>query len=362
MLVKLGLYKLPQIQLSMKKICVVIGARPQFIKHAPVELELKKHFNLISIHTGQHYDKKMSDVFFNELGITKPKYMLNVGSFSHGKQTALMLEKIEDVLLLEKPDAVMVYGDTNSTLAGALAANKINIPVIHIESGLRSYNKTMPEEINRILTDNLSSYLFAPTETAETNLKKEGITQSVFNVGDVMFDSLLLAKSVIGTNLEVKQQILATIHRPYNTDNCERLLDILFHLNSLEKKVVFPIHPRTSGILKSNGILLHEFGNIDFIDPVSYFDLIRLQMQSICIITDSGGVQKEAYMLKKKCITIRSETEWVETLENGWNNLVFEDLYKIKELINVIPGAHKEDLYGVGNSSGLISQILIDKI
>ena len=344
----------------MKKICTIIGARPQFIKHAPVEVALSKNFNLFTIHTGQHYDFNMSDVFFSELGLQLPKYNLNVGSTSHGAQTAIMLNEIEKILLKEKPDAVLVYGDTNSTIAGALAAQKINIKVIHIESGLRSYNKKMPEEVNRILTDNLSDILFAPTDTAVGNLRKENITQNVFNVGDVMFDSILLAQQKILQNFESSNKILLTIHRPYNTDNIIRLTKILDLLNNLNETIIFPIHPRTRNILLNENVGLVKYKNIEFIEPVSYLELIKLQLQSFCIITDSGGVQKEAYMLKKKCITIRTETEWVETLKNNWNTLIFDDLNLIKSEIYNLPGKYEDGLYGKGDSSLQISKILLN--
>lgn len=344
----------------MKKICVIIGARPQFIKHAPVELALKKIFNVISIHTGQHYDEKMSDIFFRQLNMDRPSYMLEVGSGAHGRQTGVMLEKIEEVLLSEKPDAVLVYGDTNSTLSGALAASKLHIPVIHIEAGLRSFNKSMPEEVNRILTDHISDFLFAPTDTAVANLLHEGIEKSVYKTGDVMYDTVLLAKKVIGSDVHIQEQVLVTLHRPYNTDNLERLTTILTILNGLKYAIIFPIHPRTKNILKSANIDISIFNNINFIDPVSYFDLIRLQMESKCIITDSGGVQKEAYILKRKCITLRSETEWVETLVNGWNTLVFEDLEKLSILVEEQPGSYVGDVYGDGHAAEEIA-MLIDK-
>lgn len=339
----------------MKNIIVVVGARPQFIKHAPVELALKKRFEVSTIHTGQHYDERMSDVFFNQLKIQKPSYLLEVGSSSHGKQTGQMLEKIEAVLLSVRPDAVLVYGDTNSTLAGAVAASKLSIPLVHVEAGLRSFNKTMPEEINRILTDHVSDLLFAPTETAVANLSSEGIISAVHNTGDVMQDSVLLARSIIGDDYREKDQILVTVHRPYNTDNPSRLVSILNSLNSLGTSIVFPTHPRTLNILKSAGVSLEDFSNIDFQPPASYFDLIRMQLESKCIITDSGGVQKEAYMLKKKCITLRSETEWVETLAGGWNTLLFEDLGKLHDVVKEMPGEYVADVYGDGSASEKIS-------
>jgi UDP-GlcNAc3NAcA epimerase len=343
----------------MKKIAVVIGARPQFIKHAPLEIELKKEFLVFSIHTGQHYDQSMSDIFFDQLKIDKPNYLLNVGSGKHGKMTGIMIEKIEEVLIVEKPDFLLVYGDTNSTLAGAVAASKLNIPVIHIEAGLRSFNRNMPEEINRVITDHVSKYLFAPTNIAVHNLHNEGIIEGVYNVGDVMYDSLLLAQRIINKKKILKDShILLTIHRPYNTDNCNRLIKILEVLNSLNTKIIFPIHPRTSTILNNNNVDLSNFINIEFIQPVSYFDLVKLQLESSCIITDSGGVQKEAYLLKKKCITLRSETEWTETLQNGWNTLVFEDLESILDIIEQKPGSYVEGVYGNGNTAYNITQKL----
>lgn len=342
----------------MKKIVVVVGARPQFIKHAPVELALKTFFEVITVHTGQHYDKRMSDIFFNQLNINKPNYTLEVGSSTHGKQTGQMLEKIEGILINEKPDGVLVYGDTNSTLAGAIAASKLHIPIIHIEAGLRSFNKTMPEEVNRILTDHVSEILFAPTDTAVSNLKNEGISKNVFNVGDVMQDTILLAKKVIGENYRQNNQILLTIHRPYNTDNTERLITILQILNKLDIEIIFPVHPRTLNILNNVNVLLSDLKNIKFQEPASYFDLIRLQLESICIITDSGGVQKEAYMLERKCITLRSETEWIETLENGWNTLVYEDLDSIFNVLKSIPNIYKNNLYGDGQASLKMAELI----
>lgn len=342
-----------------KKICVVIGARPQFIKHAPVEIALKKYFEIFSIHTGQHYDEKMSKVFFDQLKMEMPTYMLTVGSATHGKQTGHMLEKIEEILINEKPDAVLVYGDTNSTLAGALAASKLLIPLIHIEAGLRSFNKSMPEEINRIVTDHISDILIAPTNTAITNLTNEGISSDkVFLMGDVMYDSILLAKKVIGDHFNSEKHILVTLHRPYNTDNPERLSEILRSLNAIGKKIIFPIHPRTSAVMKNNDISIDQFENINFCDPVSYFDLIKLQSESSCIITDSGGIQKEAYLLKKKCITLRSETEWVETLTNGWNTLIFDNLDELETTITILPGEYIENVYGDGHSAELIAGLL----
>ncbi len=341
------------------KIAVVIGARPQFIKHAPVELALRKYFEVISIHTGQHYDAKMSDIFFNQLNIATPQYMLNIGSHMHGRQTAIMLEKIEEILQSEMPVALLVYGDTNSTLAGALAASKLNLPVIHVEAGLRSFNKTMPEEINRILTDHVAELLFAPSVVAIDNLSNENIMKNVYNVGDVMCDSLQLALKYNRKQVnKIEPYFLCTLHRPYNTDDITRLIRILDELNRAIEKVIFPVHPRTMHILEKNGVKTSRFINIEFIEPVSYFDLIDLQQNAQCIITDSGGIQKEAYMLKKKCITLRTETEWVETLKDGWNTLVFDELEEIHAIIDAEPGEYIEKLYGDGQAAEKIAQIV----
>lgn len=342
----------------MNKIVVVIGARPQFIKHAPVEIVLKNAFQVVSVHTGQHYDTNMSDVFFKELGMTEPAYKLNVGSHTHGKQTAMMLESIEEILEQEMPDGVLIYGDTNSTLAAALAASKMHIPVIHVEAGLRSFNKKMPEEVNRILTDHVSKILFAPTQPAVDNLRAENINEGVYMVGDVMADAVLLAHKYAKKEID-GEYILMTIHRPYNTDNKERLSEILMVINNIGKKVIFPIHPRTSNLMNKFGLDKCNFHNIDFIEPQSYFSNIGLLKHAICLITDSGGMQKEAYMVKTQCITIRSETEWVETLENGWNTLVFHDLDRVQEILKKSPGEYNHGLYGEGDASTRIVKTLL---
>ncbi len=343
----------------MKKIISIIGARPQFIKHAPLDLALKKHFHSVTIHTGQHYDDKMSHIFFNELNMTPPQYLLQIGSHGHGKQTGLMMIEIEAIVQSEKPDAVLVYGDTNSTLAGALVASKLHIPLIHIEAGLRSFNKKMPEEINRILTDQVSNLLFVPTESAVQNLKNEGIREGVHLVGDVMHDAILLAKKFVKEMPNKNKYYLATIHRPYNTDEKERLINILQIFNALDLPIIFPIHPRTKANLSRWEVPLNSFPNINFTEPVSYFDLINLQSNAAAVITDSGGVQKEAYWLRKRCITLRSETEWIETLENGWNTLVFNDLSQIQSVIQQPLGAHNPALYGKGNASEEITQTIL---
>jgi len=344
-----------------KKIVSVIGARPQFIKHAPLVLQLVKYFEVVTIHTGQHYDKRMSDVFFSELSINKPDYMLNVGSHTHGKQTSIMLEKIEGILLQEEPDAMVVYGDTNSTLAGALAAVKLKIPIIHIEAGLRSFNRDMPEEINRIITDQLSSILFSPTQEAIENLKSENIKKNVFLCGDLMCDMVHLARltMILEENI-LDDYYLATIHRPYNTDIKERMTRILKALNELDYRVIFPIHPRTKGYIERFGLDIVNYPNIEFTEPISYFDLIRLQHHSKGIITDSGGIQKEAYILRKKCVTIRTETEWNETLNGGWNTLLYNEIESLQEVLlkESQIKLYNDGIYGTGEAAHEISNIL----
>lgn len=347
----------------MKKIIAIIGARPQFIKHAPVQMAIKESnlaIELKSIHTGQHYDENMSDVFFKELGLAPPDYMLEIGSHRHGRQTGRMMEKIEDVVVKEKPSAILVYGDTNSTLAGALVAAKLQIPIIHVEAGLRSFNRAMPEEINRVMTDHLSDILIAPTDVAVKNLENEGITEGVFRTGDIMLDMLELAmeSGLVKDSADAGNYLLATIHRPYNTDKESRLRSILDCLNGQQLPVKCPMHPRTVNLAKSFGIDLERFTRIEVLPPASYFENLNLMYNARAIITDSGGVQKEAYFLKKQCVTLRPETEWVETLQNGWNTLVFEHLERVKEILGTPPGAYIEDLYGSGNAREELVSIL----
>ena len=340
----------------MKKIACVIGARPQFIKHFPLEIRLKEKFNVVSIHTGQHYDDKMSRVFFDELKIDKPAYQLSLSKSSHGGQTGEMLYMIEEILLKEKPDAMLVYGDTNSTIAGALAAAKLNIPVIHVEAGLRSFNRSMPEEVNRVMTDHIAALLFCSSEVGVNNLEREGIKEGVHECGDLMKDALLILHDSL-QNTEANPYIFATFHRPYNTDDFERMRIIISELNGLGKTVIFPVHPRTQKILLANQLNFEEYPNIRFIEPVGYIDSIRYQCFSDCVITDSGGIQKEAYWLKRKCITVRSETEWIETLEGGWNRLLFHDLSVLGEVVNTTPdpALFNAGLYGDGSSAYLIT-------
>lgn len=316
------------------KIITIIGARPQFIKAATVSRQFAKFDSVeeILVHTGQHYDSNMSDIFFSELEIPIPKYNLGIGGGGHGYQTGRMLEKIEEIFLKEKPDCVLVYGDTNSTLAGALAAVKMHIPVAHVEAGLRSFNKAMPEEINRILTDHSSDILFTPTETANKNLKNEGIrADCVLSVGDVMYDASLYygeksqGKSTIldQLHLEKDNYILATVHRAENTDDPERLKNIFSALSEVGNlhKVVLPLHPRTAKAIGEIGQQDEMLKNIIIIDPVGYLDMVMLEKESAMVVTDSGGVQKEAFFFQKPCVTLRDETEWVELIESGWNRL-----------------------------------------
>lgn len=347
----------------MKKILSVIGARPQFIKHAPVQLELQKYFNSLTIHTGQHYDTNMSDVFFNELRIPPPDFLFNIGgSKPQGEQTGIMMKKIESVCSNENPDALLIYGDTNSTLAAVLVGAKMSIPMIHIEAGLRSFNKTMPEEVNRIVADQFSTLLFCPTVQAIENLKKEGINHSgIFLSGDVMCDTLHLVKDKI-QKLRDESYYFTTLHRPYNTDEKIRLENILTVMNGLDKTVIFPIHPRAVARMHSFGIHRANYKNIHFIDPIGYVESLSYQKFSDAVITDSGGMQKEAYMLEKKCITIRSETEWTETLKNGWNTLIFDRIEDLKEVLQASPGKYSPDIYGTGNAAKEIVEIIKNHI
>ena len=326
---------------KMIKIVTIIGARPQIIKAAALSRAIKENFsneiNEVIVHTGQHYDENMSQVFFDELGIPTPNYNLGVGSSSHGVQTSKMIEGIEEILLKEKPDYLVVYGDTNSTLAGAIAASKIHIPIVHIEAGLRSYNKAMPEEINRICCDHCSTMLFSPTATGYNNLIKEGFNPEnkkpytidnpgIYHCGDVMYDnSLYFSSKVNGQQSTVNSQyILCTIHRNNNTDEPERLCSIVKALLKLskEKEIIIPLHPRTKKLLdiNLNADIYNQLINnerIHIIPPASFLEMIRLEKNADMVITDSGGVQKEAFFFKKPCIIIRSETEWKEIVECG---------------------------------------------
>lgn len=341
------------------KFITILGARPQFIKAAPISREVRKYHEELIIHTGQHYDKNMYEVFFEELGIPKPDFNLGIGSASHGKQTGEMLITTEEILLTEKPDYVIVYGDTNSTLAGALAASKLHIPVIHIEAGLRSFNKFMPEEINRIMTDHVSEFLFCPTETAVSNLFNENIKENVINVGDVMYDAVKINREISEEKsnilekymLESKEYHLITIHRAENTDNEEKIRSIIDAFKSIKTLKVWPIHPRTAKVIKQLGINLSEVPNLLVIEPVGYLDMLKLENHAKKILTDSGGVQKEAYFMNVPCITIREQTEWVETLEEHANILVGTDTNKILEAVKMEVNPSYKNVFGDGQAA-----------
>lgn len=357
----------------MKKIVTIIGARPQFIKTPLISGELRKFAKEILVHTGQHYDDNMSDVFFRELKIPKPDYNLGVGSSAQGKQTGQMLEKIENVLIKEKPDLVLIYGDTNSTVAGALAAVKLHIPVAHIEAGLRSYNRFMPEEINRIVSDHLSDLLFAPTRTAEKLLKSEGIKKGVYFSGDVMFDIRKKIRNPIRQpadkirkimnkyNVKPKEYLLATVHRQKNTDNKENLENIIQAFSEIDENIIFAVHPRTKKYLKAYELdkVIAQNPNIKLIEPVGFLEMIVLEENARLILTDSGGVQKEAYWAKVPCITLRDETEWIETVQSGWNKLVGTDIEKILRFLKKFPLVKKHpNFFGSGKAYLKIAKVI----
>lgn len=354
------------------KIVTVIGARPQFIKAAAVSHLIRQTQDVVEIlvHTGQHYDDNMSDIFFAELQIPRPNYYLGIGSGGHGRQTGQMLEKVEEVLLAVKPDILLVYGDTNSTLAGALAAAKSHIPIAHVEAGLRSFNRKMPEEINRVLTDHLSRWLFAPTEAAVENLAREGISGAgVLLVGDVMYDaaqrfgssgpSLTAGK----LRLTPRGYILATIHRAENTDIPERLQMIFSALREVSQHVpvILPLHPRTRGALRRVGLdKADALARLHLIDPVGYLEMVRLEQGARLVVTDSGGVQKEAYFHRVPCVTLRDETEWVELVQLGWNRLLPPNATEairegiLQALDSPLPPSPPASLYGGGQAASRI--------
>lgn len=355
----------------MPKILTIVGARPQFVKAAALSRQCKKMgLAEVLVHTGQHFDENMAEIFFTQMDILRPKYNLGINSLSHGAMTGRMLEEIEKVLLIEKPDVVVVFGDTNSTLAGALAASKLQIPIAHIEAGLRSFNMKMPEEINRILTDRVSDYLFCPTETAIENLKKEGyknFNAEIINSGDVMYDVALYysqvsqQKSTIISNmgLERKPFVLATLHRQENTDDLERLNSIIGAFNELSKqfKIILPIHPRTQKIIQKERVKL----DFEPIDPVGYFDMIELLKKSFFVATDSGGIQKEAFFFEKQCLVLRDETEWTELVELGYNYIVGARKNVILKRADNISNSNmnfKEKPYGSGNAAFKIATFL----
>jgi len=350
------------------KILSIVGARPQFVKCAPVSRELRKVHEEALVHTGQHYDYGLSEVFFRDLGIPAPDYHLEIGSGSHGVQTGRMLAAIEEVIGKEEPEIVLVYGDTNSTLAGALAAAKMHVPVAHVEAGLRSFDRRMPEEVNRVLTDHCSDLLFCPTATAVANLAAEGVTAGVHLTGDVMVDALQqnlpLAKerstALIDLGLSPKGYFLATVHRASNTDDPAALRAIMDAFARLDAPVVFPVHPRTQKRLAGYGIA--PAANVRIVEPLPYFDMLALLSGARAVLTDSGGVQKEAYILEVPCVTLRENTEWVETLEDGWNVLVGADADRIVAEANAAGDARRghSARFGDGHAAARIAAIITE--
>ena len=352
------------------KVVSIVGARPQFIKAAAVSRKLREQHTEVLVHTGQHYDYEMSGVFFDGLELPRPDVNLGVGSSSHGSQTGAMLKGVEDVLLAERPDYLLVYGDTNSTLAGALAASKLSVRVAHVEAGLRSFNRRMPEEINRVVADHLSDLLLCPSDTAVRNLAAEGITRNVHLVGDVMLDVLNWAQQRLATEpsgtleqLSLKEQryLLATVHRSENTDDLARLSEILDAFNSLDETVVFPVHPRTRKMITDARCQIGK--HVRLIKPVGYLDMVALVRAARLVLTDSGGLQKEAYWLGVPCLTMRSETEWVETVETGWNKLVGFDSGKIaKAVYSFKPDSSRPALYGDGFAAAKCVDLLDENV
>ncbi|MFA6291137.1 MAG: UDP-N-acetylglucosamine 2-epimerase (non-hydrolyzing) [Victivallales bacterium] len=355
------------------KICTVIGARPQFVKAAVVSAEFAKHKSIdeVIIHTGQHYDPGMSDIFFRELNVPHEKYNLEIGSGSHGVQTGKMLASIEKVLQDEAPDYVLIYGDTNSTLAGALCSSKLHIPIAHIEAGMRSFNKKMPEEINRIIADHLSTINFCSTKTAIGNLKRENLSKTGVLVGDVMFDCSLKFAELAEKRydpfakfaVERNNYALLTCHRAENTDHKKCLSEIVKAVNKISEKmpVLYPVHPRTRKFLKEYGLSFS--GNVRLVPPVGYLEMILLENHASFILTDSGGVQKEAFFYRVPCITMREETEWIETVELGWNKITGADSKKIiaafADFAENRPSKTSAKPYGNGDAASKIVDRLI---
>jgi UDP-N-acetylglucosamine 2-epimerase len=348
-----------------KKVLTVVGARPQFVKMGPVSRALKENFEEIIVHTGQHYDPNMSEIFFKTMGLPRPNYQLALGGGGHGNQTGRMLIELEQIVISERPDAVLVYGDTNSTLAGALVAAKLNLPIAHIEAGLRSFNRQMPEEINRVLTDHLSKWLFVPTELAANNLKREGINEGVLQVGDVMLDvvkeiqpHLVKGSGPLRQAFEVEKKnfVYLTLHRAENVDNPDRLIQILKCLETLSVPCIWPVHPRTRD-------RLHQLNwrpptQMKLIAPIGHFESLGLALDAKAVVTDSGGLQKEAYFLRTPCFTMRTETEWTETVETGWNRLIDPAVFSFDEHdIGAVP-AEAPPVYGDGTAALRIADLL----
>jgi len=350
------------------KIATIVGARPQFIKCAPLSRELRKEHTEVLIHTGQHYDPEMSDIFFTDLAIPEPDYNLGVGSGPQGEQTGEILVRVEEVLLAEKPDMAIVFGDTNSTLAGALAAVKIHIPVAHVEAGLRSFDRTMPEEINRVVTDHVSDLLFCPTETAVRNLAREGITRGVHLSGDVMVDALEYNRARAAETSRVlsrfglhpKKYLVLTVHRPANTDVERHMEAILAALGDSGLPVLFPVHPRTRKALEGYGLLQRMPENVIATAPLGYLDMLHAMACAHKILTDSGGIQKEAYLLGVPCITLRDTTEWVETVRDGWNVLVGADRKTIADAGHRFsPAGERSRVFGAAGAAGRIAGVIL---
>ena len=349
------------------KIASIVGARPQFIKLAPFSKEIRKKHREVIIDTGQHYDDEMAGIFFSEFKIPKPDHSLGIGSADHGEQTGKMLIALERVLKAELPALAVVFGDTNSTLAGALAAAKMNIPVAHVEAGLRSYDTRMPEELNRVLTDHVSKLLFCPTEVSKQNLKREGITEGVHVVGDVMVDALEESRKAAMKHSRILEELklkkseyqLLTVHRPSNTDIKENLKSILDAIGASRMKTVFPVHVRTAKMLKEHGLEDKVPSNIVMTKPLGHMDTVWLETNAALVLTDSGGVQKEAYLLGVPCITLRDTTEWVETVNAKWNVLVGADPQKIHEtIVHFNPPRYRPQIFGPLGASERMAKII----
>jgi len=350
------------------KVLTVVGARPQFIKAALVSRAIRARGDLTEtlVHTGQHYDPAMSDIFFSQLDLAAPQYNLGVGSGSHAWQTGEMMARLEPIVSAATPDWLLIYGDTNSTLAAALVASKLHLPVAHVEAGLRSYNRRMPEEVNRIVADVLATALFAPTETAVANLAREGITRGVYLVGDVMLDLLQQARPradaggmLASLGLAHESYYLATVHRAENTNDPARLVRLLECLGLLASPVVFPVHPRTRRVIQASGWEPRPGADLRLVDPVGYLEMIELESHARAVLTDSGGVQKEAYFLGRPCITLRDETEWTETLEGGWNTLVGTEPERVHAALDRSPtGPIRLDAFGNGAAAEQVVAVL----
>jgi UDP-GlcNAc3NAcA epimerase len=345
-------------------IFTIVGARPQFVKAAPLSAALRQHHHEFLVHTGQHYDAAMSDIFFQELAIPTPDVNLGVGSGTHAEQTAAIMVGLEKLMIQQQPDWVLVYGDTNSTLGAALAASKLNLPIAHVEAGLRSYNRTMPEEVNRVLTDHVSRLKLCPTQVAVDNLAREGITEGVVVTGDIMLDAVQRSLTIARQKSNILERfkppyLVVTLHRPANTDDVASLTEIMRALERLQLPVIFPIHPRTTNRLAEWGLSVGS--NVKLIEPLGYLDMLVLVEGAAAVITDSGGLQKEAYFLYAPCVTIRPETEWVETVASGWNRLCAPQQSDILAAVNDAlvqrPAAHP-DFYGDGSAAARIVEAL----